>query len=101
MNGQWGTPSVNGIGAPSKDKGNSNGELQIGVDAAFAADSAPELKFSSIPPSFPHLNPEQEGTESDPHVSAWTPQGMPEASPQVPDSRWSRVMEFHLLVMSM
>lgn len=52
-------------------------------------------------PSSPHLNPEQEGTESDPHVSAWTPQGMPEASPQVPDSRWSRVMEFHLLVMSM
>lgn len=28
-------------------------------------------------------------------------QGMVEASHQVPESRWSRVMEFHLLVMSM
>ena len=29
------------------------------------------------------------------------PQGMVEIGCQVPESRWSRVMEFHLLVMSM
>lgn len=75
-------------------------ELRRGC-TALVVDSASGFKFYSLHlPSPLHNMKRQKRRRRPPRLSGKGTMGC-EGSHQVPDSRWSRVTEFHLLVMSM